>query len=149
MGTSSSTLNIERYDRETYEKERSEYWKKEVEIQQKHEEELLKQRNIWTKENIPDFLERMYIHNLSSDYIEGPCGNYPYACSQEFLDESVLPGYQEKFRKIGFNLHWKKTYRYWSTPETTGVYHRSTLQYWFYLSKIDETKPVISFNKDN
>ena len=32
MGTSSSTLNIERYDRETYEKERSEYWKKEVEI---------------------------------------------------------------------------------------------------------------------
>lgn len=85
MGTSSSSFITE----EQYEKERSEYWKKQVEIQQKHEEEHLKNRNIWTRENIPDFLERMYIHNLNSDYIEGPCGS-------------------DRYQKIGYNLHWKK-----------------------------------------
>lgn len=142
MGTSSSSFITE----EQYEKERSEYWKKQVEIQQKHEEEHLKNRNIWTRENIPDFLERMYIHNLNSDYIEGPCGSDRYSCSTEFLDESVLPEYKERFQKIGYNLHWKKTYRHWSTPETTGVHHRSTPQYWFYLSKNDEAKPVLSLN---
>lgn len=149
MGTSSSTFNTEQYDKEQHNREQAESLKKQAEIRKTHREAKMKERTMWTKENVSSLLERMYIHNLSSDYLEGPCGNDRYTCSQEFLDESVLPEYQEKFRKIGYNLHWKKTYRYWSTPETSGVYHRSTLQYWFYLSKIDEAKPVLSFDSSS
>jgi hypothetical protein len=102
----------------------------------------------YTKGVVAPLLTKMYQMNITTEYIESPDKDDSYRCNGEFLDIKLLEKYRLQFEDVGYKLYWHKKERMWMYYGSgSGRYFpRYTLQYWFYLHKIDNEKKDFVLN---